>query len=570
MKFDTDVLIIGSGFGASVAALRFAEAGKKVVVLERGGWITRENFEADANLFWQPEKGRYGMNDLRKRGNHIIPWLGAGVGGGSHVYAATLKRRAFFDDFPGSITVGEMRPYYELGEKMMGAVKYPDHAPYDQLPAYKLFRKAEERLAADYPELVEAEGDILLAISFAPKGEAPGATFTNEYGATQRYSHPGEQKLLGGEIDVKNTLDKNYLFLAQQKGVEIREFSEVTRIEPLPQGGYEVHWKNPREDSEQTGSILTQVLVSGAGAIGSTQLLMQNKEVHKTLPRLSSRLGKGYHTNGDYVTFMVPRRGLAISWAGVLTAVAGGILKNKKMLAAGAFTYLYGWLRARKNIKPDRGTTNSEYIRFRHRDGSTQGVYIEGGRYPTPFKAAGAVLYSLLGDFDPSDYAKIGEPINWMGKYVPLFELLERSWPVPLLMMGRDDATGEFRLDASAEVEIDYPFEKNADYIAHLNELGGLLAAQADSYFIPNLIAEKFKVVEVPHNMGGVPMGEAIASGVVDTYGRVFGYENFLVLDGSILPNSLGPNPVGTILAFAERSMEKVIEQLQDEGIIKA
>uniref|UniRef100_UPI003593F0D8 GMC oxidoreductase n=1 Tax=Persicitalea sp. TaxID=3100273 RepID=UPI003593F0D8 len=549
MKFDTDVLVIGSGFGAAVAALRFAEAGKKVVVLERGSWITRENFEADAGMFWQPEKGRYGMNDLRKRGEHIIPWLGTGVGGGSHVYAGTLKRRAFFDDFPGNITVEEMRPYYELGEKMMGAVKYPDHAPYDQLPSYQLFRKAEKKLAADYPELVEAEGDILLGISFAPKGGTPGETFTNEHGASQRYSDPSEQKILGGEIDVKNTLDKNYLFLAQQHGADIRAFAEVTKIEPLPQGGYKVYWRNPREDSEQTGSITAEVLVSGAGAIGSTQLLMQNKEVHKTLSKLSSRLGEDYHSNGDYVTFMVPKRGLAISWAGVLTAVAGGFLKNKKVIAAGALAYLYGWLRAKKNIKPDKGTTNSEYIRFRHRDGSTQGVYIEGGRYPTPFKAVGAILYSLLGDFDPEDYSKIGGPINWLGKYVPVFELLERSWPVPILMMGRDDAVGKFKLNESAEVEIDYPFEENDDYIAHLNKLGSLLAAQVDNYYIPNLVAEKFKLVEVPHNIGGVPMGEDVSKGVVDTYGRVFGYENFLVLDGSILPNSLGPNPVGTILA---------------------
>ena len=570
MKFDTEVLIIGSGFGASVAALRFAGAGKKVVVLERGGWITRENFEADAGMFWQPDKGRYGMNDFRKRGDHVIPWLGAGVGGGSHVYAGTLKRRAFFDDFPGNITVEEMRPYYELGEKMMGAVKYPDYPPYDQLPSYKLFRKAEKKMAAKYPELVENEGDILLGISYAPEGGQPGQSFTNAHGAPQRYSDPTEQKILGGEIEVKNTLDKNYLFLAQRHGAEIREFKEVTKIESLPQGGYEVHWRNPRADSDETGSILAEVLVCGAGTVGSTELLMQSKEVHKTLPKLSSRLGKGYHSNGDHVTFMIPKRGLAISWAGVLAMVAGGFMKNKSVVAAGVLSYLYGWLRAKKNIKPDKGTTNSDYIRFRHRDGSTQGAYIEGGRYPTPFKAASAILYSLLGDFEPSDYEKIGRTVNWLGKYLPVFELLERSWPVPLLMMGRDDAVGEFRLDANGEAEIIYPIEKNEDYVAYLNNLGSLFAKQVDNYFIPNLIAEKFKIVEVPHNIGGVPMGDNSSNGVVDTHGRVFGYDNFLVLDGSILPNSLGPNPVNTILAFAERSMEKVIEQLRDEGVIKA
>ncbi|WP_373514534.1 GMC oxidoreductase [Persicitalea sp.] len=570
MKLDTEVLIIGSGFGASVAALRFAEAGKKVVVLERGGWISRENFEADANLFWQPDKGRYGMNDFRKRGEHIIPWLGAGVGGGSHVYAGTLKRRAFFDDFPSGITVEEMRPYYERGEQMMGAMKYPDYAPYNQLPSYKLFRKAERKLAAKYPDLVEKQGDILLGISYAPEGGTPGETFTNAHGATQRYSDPSEQKILGGEIDVKNTLDKNYLFLAQRLGVEIRPFTEVTKIEPLPDGGYRVHWRNPREDSDQTGSITTKILVSGAGTVGSTQLLMQNKEVHKTLPKLSPRLGKGYHTNGDYVTFMVPKKGLALSWAGVITAVAGGFLKNEKVIAAGVLTYLVGWLRAKKNIAPDKGTTNSDYIRFRHRDGSPQGAYIEGGRYPTPIKAISAIVYSLIGDFEPKDYGQIDRVVNWLGHYVPVFELVERSWPVPILMMGRDDAVGEFKLGASGEVEIDYPFDKNADYIAYLNDLGALFARQVYNYYIPNLVAEKLKLVEIPHNIGGVSMGEDSSTGVVDTYGRVFGYDNFLVLDGSILPNSLGPNPACTILAFAERSMQKVRQQMEQEGVIRA
>ncbi len=570
MTFDTEVLIIGSGFGASVAALRFAEAGKKVVVLERGGWISRENFEADANLLWQPDKGRYGMNDFRKRGEHIIPWLGAGVGGGSHVYAGTLKRRAFFDDFPSGITVEEMRPYYEMGERMMEAVKYPDYAPYDQLPSYKLFREAERKLAARYPDLVEKQGDILLAISYAPAGGTPGATFTNTHGAPQRYSDPSEQTILGGEIDVKNTLDKNYLFLAQRQGVEIRPFVEVTKIETLPDGGYRVHWRNPRRDSDQTGSISTEILVSAAGAIGSTQLLMQNKDYYKTLPNLSSRLGKGYHTNGDHITFMVPKKGLILSWAGVLTAVAGGFLKNEKVIAAGALAYLIGWLRAKKKIKPDKGTTNSDYIRFRHRDGSPQGAYLEGGRYPTPIKAISAVVYSLLGDFEPKDYGEIDRVVNWLGRYVPVFELLERSWPVPILLMGRDDAVGEFKLDASGEVEIEYPFEKNAEYIEYLNELGALFARQVDNYYIPNLVAEKLKLVEIPHNIGGVSMGDDISTGVVDTYGRVFGYDNFLVLDASILPNSLGPNPVGTILAFAERSMEKVTQQFEREGVIRA
>ena len=265
--YDTEVVIIGSGFGASVAALRFSEAKKKVTILERGGWISRENFEADANMLWLPDNGKYGMNDLKKRGKNVIPWLGAGVGGGSHVYAATLKRRDFFDDFPGHITVEEMAPYYKKGEEMLQAVKYPEYPPYSDLPSYRIFRKAEKELAAERPDLVEQQGEILLGISYAPKDGKPGAKFTNRYGAEQRYSDPKEQKLLGGEIDVKNTLDKNYLFEAQKLGAEIQPFKEVYKIEPMSDGGYMVYWKNPKENSLEKGTITCKILICGAGAI---------------------------------------------------------------------------------------------------------------------------------------------------------------------------------------------------------------------------------------------------------------------------------------------------------------
>lgn len=569
MKRDTEVLIIGSGFGASVAALRFSEAGKKVTILERGGRITRENFEADDDMFWQPDKGRYGMNDFQKRGKNVIPWLGAGVGGGSHVYAGTLKRRDFFDDFPSDITVSEMTPFYERAEGMMDAMKYPDYPPYNNLPSYQIFRKAEKKMQAKYPEMVEKQGDILLAISYAPKDGKPGATFTNKYGAKQRYSDPDEQKILGGEIDVKNTLDKNYLFQAEKNGTIIREFCEVTKIEALPESGYLVHWKDPRKESQSTGKISCEVLVCGAGTIGTTELLLQNKYVHKTLPNISEKLGTTYFSNGDYVTFLVPKKGLLLSWVGLITAVVGLSISKSSVTIPGIAAYLLGWAISGKKQKPDTGTTNSDYIKFKHRDGSPQGMYIEGGRYPTPLKASAAIATSLMGTYKPSSYKKISKVVDSTGKYVPIVELIERTWPIPLLMMGRDDAVGSFKLDKENKAIIDINLADNDAYVKYLEKWGKIFSKEANSYFMPNVIAKTLKIVEVPHSMGGCSMGKNELSGVVDSYGRVFGYENFLILDGSILPCSLGPNPALTILAFAERSMETVIPQMEELGTIK-
>ncbi|WP_432410832.1 GMC oxidoreductase [Rasiella sp. SM2506] len=570
MLHKTEVLIIGSGFGASVAALRFAEVGKKVTILERGGWITRENFEADDDMLWQPKNGRYGMNDFKMRGKNIIPWLGAGVGGGSHVYAATLKRRDFFDDFPGNISASEMTPYYERAEKMMQAVTYPEYPPYSNLPSYCIFREAEKELSKERPDIVEKQGNILLGISYAPKNGIPGAKFINSYGAEQRYSDPKEQKILGGEIDVKNTLDKNYLFEAQKKGAQIIPFREVTKIEPLEGGGYNLHWNNPKEDSRETGMISCDILICGAGAIGSTQLLLQNKAIHKTLPNISETLGNGYFTNGDFVTFLLPKRGFLISWIGVVGALATFIFGHYVFALGFAILYILGWALSGKKAEPDKGTTNSDYIRFKHRDGSAQGVYIEGGRYPTPIKAITAIILSLTGNFKPKSYKIISDTVNWMGKYIPVFELIQRSWPIPILMMGRDDAEGHFFLDDKGEAKINYNLKANDAYYAHLNKLGKLFSKKAKSFYIPNGVAALFKIVEVPHNIGGASMGVSKEKGVVDTFGRMYGYDNFMVLDGSILPKSLGPNPALTILAFSERGVEQAIHQMNTDGKITA
>jgi len=126
--------------------------------------------------------------------------------------------------------------------------------------------------------------------------------------------------------------------------------------------------------------------------------------------------------------------------------------------------------------------------------------------------------------------------------------------------MGRDDAKGRFYLNSAGELEIDFPFEQNKDYYSYINRLGKLLASAANSYYLPNPVSKLLNLVEVPHNMGGCAMGETIDTGVVDSYGRVFGYKNLYVYDGSIIPEALGANPANTILALAERGVEIAVQ----------
>ncbi|MFQ5570726.1 MAG: GMC oxidoreductase [Rhodothermales bacterium] len=585
-EFDADVVVIGSGFGGSVAALRFAETGERVLVLERGRWVSREHFEADPDAFWNPRRHRFGFNELRPRGRHIIPWIGSAVGGGSHVYAATLKRRDSFHDFPAAITKEDMDSFYTIAEDVMDAQRYPDHPPYSDVRATQLLYDIGARLQEKAPDLVEDWGPINLGISFAPPDGTPGAEFVNKHGATQRYSDPREQSLLGGDIDAKNSLDRNYLFLAQQHGAKIRALCQTDKIEPLEGGGFRIHYVKYVEETrafrrlarnwlpsliaprDERHSCTARRLVVSAGSVGSSELLLRNRDVHRTLTNLSPRLGERYTSNGDYVSLMLPFRGFFVSWLGVAVVLFALILGPLWLAAIGGAAYVLGLVVSRPSFDPDIGTTNSDYIKFRHRDGSSQGTYVESGRYPTPLRLGLAILLSTFGLWRPRHYAAIVRLTRFLRRFVPPFALIARSWPIPLLKMGRDDAYGTFKLDKNGRAFIDYDFDANRAFYRYLNRLGRLVARTAHAWWVPNVPAQLLKRVEIPHNQGGVPMGETAEDGVVDHAGRVFSYTNLMVLDGSIIPVAPGPNPALTILALAERAMAHLRKQLETKGAI--
>ncbi|MEE9208764.1 MAG: GMC oxidoreductase [Gemmatimonadota bacterium] len=586
--FDTDVIVIGSGFGGSVAALRFAAAGHSVTVLERGDWICRENFEPDFDAFWNPRRHRFGMNELRPRGRHIIPWLGSAVGGGSHVYAGTLKRRDTFDGFPQAIDQEEMQEFYSRAEDVMDAQRYPEHPPYSDVRATQLLYRIADQLQKESADLVEAWGAINLGISFAPLGTEPGTEFVNKHGARQRYSDPREQSLLGGDIGTKNSLDRNYLFLAQELGAEVHALCSADRITPLEGGGFKVDLNRYRKEShflrrflrnwipfliqprDEKLEVTCRRLVLSAGAIGSTELLLRNRDVHRTLPRLSSALGTRYTSNGDYVSAMLPTRGLMLGWAGFSLAVYGLLAGPLWLAVLGAAGYSIGFLRSRPAFDPDVGTTNSDYIKFRHRDGSSQGAYVESGRYPTAVRLLITVILSGIGIYRPRHYGKIIRFTRFLRRFVPPFGLLARTWPIPLLKMGRDDAYGTFRLNRRGEAVIDYDYRANQGYYRYLDRIGQAVAKTCGFLWIPNLPARVLRRLEIAHNQGGCPMADSADGGVVDHAGRVFGYDDLMVLDGSIIPVAPGPNPALTILALAERAMSHITKQLEQTGMITA
>lgn len=562
--FDVDVVVIGSSFGGAPAALRFAEHGERVLVLERGAWVSREPTSRAYGLFWNPRRGRFGLHDLRRRGRTILPWISAAVGGGSHLYAGTLKRCYDFPDFPPAITAAELTRFYDTATAMLEPTRYPDYPPYSQTRAATILLDAGRRLQEQQPELVEEGGRIELGIHFAAQGGVPGAPFTNKHGAEQRYWDPQEQSLLGGDIGAKNTLDKNYLHLAQKAGARIQPLSEVDRIEPLPGGGYRVEYKRYLPGGtppEERGGCTARRVVVAAGCIGSTELLLRNRDIYRTLPRLSRTLGTRYSTNGDFVSLMIPSRAFIPAWLGFLALLVGLALGPPALAVLGAIVCALSLGGSRGALHPDLGPTNSDYIRFRGEDGRPRGLYIQSGRYPTLGKLAVALVLDRLGAWKPRHYATMVRALHFVERFVPPFAILARSWPVAILAMGRDRCLGTGRLDPTGRLVIDFSVAANAQYYRYVNRLSRAVARACRALWIPNLVYHLFGKLEVPHNLGGVPMAETAEQGVVDHAGRVFGYPGLMVLDGSIFPAAIGANPALTILALSERALWYVLER---------
>jgi cholesterol oxidase len=580
---EADVVVIGSGFGGSVAALRFARAGQKVIVLERGDRVSRDKFQVDLDALWKPHRGSYGFNDLRFRGNNILPWLGAAVGGGSHVYAGTLKRRDDWVGFPTAIQNTDMAPYYATAEELLGSTPYPAYPPYSDVRATRLMFEAGKRVQERDPDLVEDWGPVHLGIAFAPeRGPGkPGDEFVNAHGCPQRYYDPREQSILGGDIDAKNSLDRNYLFLAEKAGATIQPLCQADRLERQPDGRWKVEYRRhlpttgwmqfrqrwltwrPKARMSEPEAILARTVVLAAGAIGSTELLLRNRDVHKTMPTLPKALGTRYTTNGDYLTLIVPFRLLFPVWLAFVGLLVFLLLGQWIAAAVAAGVYYLGLAVSGRPYDPDIGTTNSDNIRFRGPKGESQYAYIESGRYPSPGRTLIAIAISgITGRFRPSMYRAVSAVTNVLRFAIPPFGALARTYPIPLLQMGRDRAYGTFALDDKQEATLRYDLAINREFYGYLDALGKKVARALKAYWIPNPTYVLFKKQEVPHNQGGVPMAETADAGVVDHAGRVFGETNLLVLDGSIIPESVGPNPALTIAAVVERAMEIVLRQV--------
>src|SRR5688572_4975577 len=229
--FDFDAAVVGSGYGGSVTALRLAEAGHRVAVLERGKRFAMGQFPRGEDAYFEPEKGRTGNHEFREMGNHK-GWIGAGVGGGSLVNASIMLRKTDFTGFPAGIDALSLARFYDRVEDMLDAKPYPvddPASPHFGTPKTEFMRDAARRLGK-LPVLPN------VAVNFAKPGEPVGTVRLNKFGAPQQGCRGcGECSLPGCNYGAKNTLDLNYLRRAEREfGAKILPSAQAGRIEPLP------------------------------------------------------------------------------------------------------------------------------------------------------------------------------------------------------------------------------------------------------------------------------------------------------------------------------------------------
>ena len=514
-----DVIIIGSGFGGAVSACRLAEAGRKVLVLERGKrWQTSELPRApgDEWLFDHDDPDEHhGWIDFRLF-PHIAVVQGAGVGGGSLIYAnifVPAERFAFDAGWPGEITYDELAPHYATAGRMLDVHELPT----GQLTARaKLMRDAAAAIGA--ADRVRA---LPMAVRFDPgwsydrpdpHNESHAVWTENAFGRRQGTCvHCGNCDL-GCPVAARNTLDLNYLARAEDRGAGIRPLSLVYRIEP-DADGYAVDFR--RLDTGASGRETAKRVVVAAGSLGSTELLLRCRDEHRSLPALSPTLGRGWSANGDFLT-----------------------------------PALY----FDRDVAPTRGPTITTAIDYL--DGSDGGhrYFVEDGGFPD---VIGNALLATLAR------GPIGRQVfeGWRAALAAAARGRDTmSVVMPWFGQAVDSGDGVMRLarrflEGGFRLTLDYDVTRSRPVVQAMLERHKALSHATGGIPVEPPSWTWFHYLVTPHPLGGCNMGTGAADGVVDHKGEVFGYPGLHVLDGSIVPRALGLNPSRTIAALAERAV---------------
>jgi len=522
-RLDYDWLVVGSGFGGSVAALRLAEKGYRVAVLEAGRRYRDEDYAKSTwdlkRFLWAPFFGLRGIFRLTPF-NDVFIASGSAVGGGSVVYANTLYRASpeFFTN-PQWRDLGDwagtLKPHYDTAERMLGVEQVQRESD-----GQKLLREVGRHFGVENTFKRTPVG-----VYFGH----PGTTVPDPYFGGEGPERTGctfcGACMVGCREGAKNTLLKNYLWFAEKRGAEILPERQVVDIRPLGaedgSEGYSVTTERPGAwFRRQRRTFTARGIVMAAGALGTNRLLARCK-LDGSLPRISQRLGQLVRTNSESILAVTLPKDYAKPW-------------NDVAISASIYP------------KPD---THIEFVTYgRHGDFM-------------------AFLYTLL----TGEGSRLTRPLMWLGNVLrhPI-TFLRTLWPVGwsrrtvlfLVMQSLDNAIafrarrGLFgRVSITTEQD---PEKPNPTFIEAGNRAAAWLAEHTGGYAQSMVLEAWANIPTTAHILGGAAIGRDATTGVVDGAGRLFGYRNFLVCDGSIVPANPGVNPSLTITALAEHAMSQV------------
>lgn len=529
--FDYDVVIIGSGFGGSVSALRLAEKGYKVCILEQGRRLSAEDLNRAAEsaqyLTWAPALGRYGFlaQDVYQ---HMGVVRGVAVGGGSIVYAAVLlepSERFYQDPHWSNLSSNwqiELAPYYQKAKKMLGVTENPYTGLQDQWLERTAIQMNVQQSFAAVPQGIffgDSANDVVDPIL---GGQGPKRRGCNQCGRC----------ITGCAQGAKNSLDQNYLYLAEKLGVDIIAESKVTHVEAIDRvgkTGYKVHRKHPwKKDPQQT--LTAKKVILSAGVTGTLEILFASKAYYKTLPNISSQLGEHVRTNSEAIVSI-------LSTDPDIDVTQGTTISS------------HFYADAKTHITQNRFPVSYDFMKF------YMGPLIEGEK---PLLRALKVLKQLL--WHPLRSTQSWRSSNWY-KRVTILTVMQQADNQLRFSYGRTLFRG-FRRALKSERSVG---ERSPSFIPLANQAAKVFAEVSGGEAQNNLMESIGNLSVTAHLLGGAVMAESPTYGVIDSNHQVFGYENLYVVDGSAIPVNVGVNPSLTITALSERFAEKMSAKNQVE-----
>lgn len=528
---DCDWLIIGSGFGGSVSALRLMEKGYRVVMLEKGRRLGAKDFPKTnwdlKRWLWMPQVGWRGLFKMTFF-RHVTVLSGVGVGGGSLVYANTLPIPK--DDFFQSKSWGhladwktELGPHYATARKMLGATQNPLRTPPDAVIQQVGKDLGREDFQPTTVAVYFGEPNVTVPDPYFG-GEGPERTGCNACGGC----------MTGCRFNAKNTLDKNYLYLAEKRGLELHADTEVTWVRELPGGGYEVEaLEGARRWGRKPRRFTARNVVFAGGVLGTMDLLLRLKERPDGLPRLSERLGDYVRTNSEALIGVVSGRkdqdlskGIAI----------GSILHTDE----------------HSHLEPVRYSDGSSFFR------TMMAPHVSGSTALSRL----ARLFGLVLRH-PVKLLKASFASNFARRTMIL--LYMRTLDGHLKMKrGRGVLTGGRKGVMTALQAGPAPTAN----IPEASELARRVAEKLDGYPMTLFTETMMGIPTTAHILGGACMGDSAQTGVIDSQHRVYGYQGLYVIDGAAISANPGVNPSLTITALAERAMTFIpAKQALPEGV---